>query len=278
MLSVFAQLAGVFLGLYFASIGLLVSTVYAKAPGDIRNLFIAEKTGNFYIKIIIQLCAVSTLLMTLQSATIIVGMTSLVYISLLALLSILSFVKIANRAFNLYNPAAFLDHIVSDLMRYLKAITPGSIFWKNSSLQNHYRELAQSTIKTFHSILRIMNDKDFNESQNESLKYLSKTAIQLFNHYISIKNGIPQNSYWFRRNHEYPDWFTASESSIDLSIRTSTSLYPNEVIDYLWFETELNTIFEMCFKLMLENNDLVGTRSLVLNIQQLSLNLGQRLF
>lgn len=277
MLSVFAQLAGVFLGLYFASIGLLVSTVYAKASANVRNLFIAEKTGSFYIKIIIQLCAVSTLLMALQSATLIVGMTSLIYISFLAMLSILSFVKIANRTSNLYNPAAFLGHIVSDLMLYLKAISPGSIFWKNASLQNHYKELAESTIETFHSIFRIMNDKDFNESQHESLKYLSTTAIQLFNHYILIKNGIPKDSYWFRRNNEYPDWFTVSDISLGQSIRTSTPLQANQVIDYLWFETELNKIFKMCFKLMIKNNDLIGTRSLGLNIQQVSLNLGQKL-
>lgn len=57
------QVAGVFLGLYFAAVSVVASTVYARVQGDVRNLLVREKVGNFYIRTVALLGAAATVML-----------------------------------------------------------------------------------------------------------------------------------------------------------------------------------------------------------------------
>jgi hypothetical protein len=59
LLSTVAQISGIFLGLYFTAVGVVVSAVYSRVPGDVRALLVQEKTGNLYLRIVALLCAVA---------------------------------------------------------------------------------------------------------------------------------------------------------------------------------------------------------------------------
>ena len=63
LLGVVAQVAGVFLALYFTAVSVVASTVYARVPGEIRELLTKEKVGNLYIQIVALTVAVAILLL-----------------------------------------------------------------------------------------------------------------------------------------------------------------------------------------------------------------------
>jgi hypothetical protein len=55
LFSSLAQIAGVFLGLYFTAVSVVASTVYARVQGDVRSLLLRDKVGNHYIGIVASL-------------------------------------------------------------------------------------------------------------------------------------------------------------------------------------------------------------------------------
>ena len=47
-----AQVAGVFLGLYFAAISVVAGNAYGDVPPDLRSVLIEDRVGSFYLKVV----------------------------------------------------------------------------------------------------------------------------------------------------------------------------------------------------------------------------------
>jgi len=52
LFSITASVTGVFLGLYFTAISVVAGSVFARIPGNLRELLLYEKVGNQYIRIL----------------------------------------------------------------------------------------------------------------------------------------------------------------------------------------------------------------------------------
>ena len=130
LLSTLAQIAGVFLGLYFAAVGTLISARYSNVPPNVRELMFADKLGNQYIKLVALFGAVATLLLAAQSIGLQTGLLNMVLVTILGVATILSFVLLGRRAFEFthqldqsrnhaagFQPPAILSGVLSEAGR-----------------------------------------------------------------------------------------------------------------------------------------------------------------
>jgi hypothetical protein len=111
LLGTLAQIAGIFLGLYFAVVGTLVSTRYATVAPNVRELMIADKLGNDYIRLVALFGAVATLLLAAQSLGIAFGLFNVTVVTILGVATILSFVILGRRAFEFFDPGSLAKQL-----------------------------------------------------------------------------------------------------------------------------------------------------------------------
>jgi hypothetical protein len=254
LVSTVAQIAGIFLGLYFTAVGVVVSSVYSRVPGDVRALLVQEKTGNLYIKIVALLCAVAVLLLAFHALGFPIGILNLSLLTVLSMIAIFSFIELGRRIFDFFNPAVLVAYLAGDLQKSIYRATSCGFQWQNPPFQKAYQNQAESLLNSYHNIVHLVTHEE--RPYGKTLLALAKNALGLLTYYAKNKSAIPTESYWFRHTYQHPGWLTSDYSRISLALNTSTALQPKIVPDPLWFEATIEEIITSILQTMLDQNDL----------------------
>lgn len=255
LLGVLAQLSGVFLGLYFTAITVLASTIYSKVPSDVRQALIREKSNNTYFDIVVLFGVYSTLLLGFNTLGFQTGIINLIIALVLFFTAMIGFSTLAIRAFNFFDPTRLTIYLITEILKRIKNVTPQGAFWRNTSFQNHYRQETWGYICTFNNIASLSKREDFNFIDSKSLYELCNNSLYVIEEYLTKKSSIPIDSFWFQRSQRHRSWFLSSSTSQGISLNANIPLFPEQIIDYLWFERELITIFEIALEKLLERQD-----------------------
>jgi hypothetical protein len=253
ILGILAQIAGIFLGLYFTAISIVISTIYPDAPSDVRSLLLQEKIGNTYLKNIALLGGVAIFLLALNTLGFRPGILNLFLIIFLGLIAIFSFVIIGTRTFNFFDPAALVRLLIPNLHRLIHSAGPSEFQWQDPPFQSHYQEQAENRLNTYLNILSLAIKK---EAPRKTLSELAYHALYLLRSYAEEKSHIPSNSYWFKRTYKYQGWLTAGYPSVNIAISTGTTLQPKTVPDMMWFEARIEEIITKIMQTFFENGEI----------------------
>jgi hypothetical protein len=254
LVSTVAQIAGIFLGLYFTAVGVVVSAVYSRVPGDVRALLVQEKTGNLYLRIVALLCAVAILLLAIHALGFPIGILNLCLLTVLSMISIFSFIELGRRIFDFFNPAVLVTYLADDLQKSIRRATSRGFQWHNPSFQKAYQNQAESLLNSYHNIVHLVTHEE--RPYGKTLLALARTALGLLAYYAKNKSSIPTESYWFQHTYQHPGWLTSDYTRISLALQTSTALQPKIVPDPLWFEAAIEEIITTILQTLLEENDL----------------------
>lgn len=234
-IGILASISGVFLGLYFTAISLVLSTVYEQVTEDVRKILTEEKIGNIYINTVTILCCDCIVVLFLDMFNFYIGLVNILIITLLGIFSILSFIILGKRILTFFNPVNLTTIISKDLIKNFNLVSPkGSLEWNNKSIQKYAQIKAEKILTTYRDIIKVSLEKE--SAKYELLENISSIEISLAGEYSTYKSYIPSKSEWFKRNYVNKDWFIADYPSIDLAIKTRTFLAPESQPDYLWFE------------------------------------------
>ncbi len=118
-----AQISGIFLGLYYAAVGVVASTAYSQLPHQLRLLLIRERIGNLYILLTTVLATVALIILSLRSIGYEAGRLSLVVVSLLSIFSVASFVRFGQHVFNLFDLITVLEEPYQNILGAIKRVT-----------------------------------------------------------------------------------------------------------------------------------------------------------
>jgi hypothetical protein len=254
LLGTLAQIAGVFLGLYFAVVGTLVSTRYANVPPNVRELMITDKFGNQYIRLVALFGAVATLLLAAQSLGIPFGLLNLAVVTILGVATILSFVILGRRAFEFFDPGSLVNQVGSELVGWINRAARLRHFGRQHSFQAYYQKQAAELLDSYDGVVRMAVQDEI--CRQHTLPYLARHALGILSYYGRRKNRIASESYWFRRQYEHKNWLTTDFSETSIALQTGTMLSPKEVPDLMWFERETTGTFWLAYKKLLDNADL----------------------
>lgn len=266
LLGIVAQVAGVFLALYFTALSVVASTVYARVPGEIRELLTKEKVGNLYIQIVALTVAVATLLLGKSAFGFSINALDMLVVILLSVITIFSFIVLGLRIFSYFDPTKLAEYLGSDLVRWLKATTPKGFQWDNPSFQGHYQKQAERLLMTYRKVVYLATHAEYFDGT--VLVRLVTQPLLLLQLYTSDKTRIPSNSNWFKRIYSHRDWLTADSTEIDLALRSGTSLQPESVPDLMWFENNIGEMVIEVLRALAKENDFSSTADILDNIQR----------
>jgi hypothetical protein len=234
-----AQIAGVFIGLYFTTISLVASTSYKDVPREVRAAVVGEKVGSVYLQILATLCSVALMLQVAQAGRFgwSPGFLNFSLVACLSVASVFSFVVLGKRAFEFFDPATLSASLARDFMVAVKAATTAGLHHRDRSFQHSYQRQAVRSLATLHAVTRLCIQGD--QSTVASTLVVYQQGLLLLRLYLSFKPEIPVDSYWFLRVQRHQSWLLTDSSSLEMAVKTHSVLMPKEEPDRDWVETAL---------------------------------------
>lgn len=233
-LEFYAVLLATIFSIYFATIGIILSTGYAKLNRKIVSLLIGEQVGNLYTSILIfstAFCLTVTAINIFGHQT---GLAVYVVSSCLTVLSVLTLFPIGQRLFEFFELTPLIDgEILPKIAQHIERVAQD----RNSiSYQNHFSQLARTKLKQLDFINERLQSEQSKVEQN--LPLLTNRYSGLLAYYLQRKHKIPEDSYWFPRVQFHPNWFLAGDSATSMALQTSSQITPEERPDLDWLESE----------------------------------------
>jgi len=271
----FAQLAGVFLGLYITAVNVVASTIYSRASGDVRSLFIKTTGESFYLRLVVFFLMTDMISILMSTLGHQLGNLNLLLIIVLGFLIILGFFEYGIKSFHLFDPARLAYPLIPDIWEWTQAVSVTGFKWQEESFQKVNQRNAEGALNTYYNVVQMAGNAA--HLQLDSLKNLGINALNLFQFYSGIKHCIPSESFWFRRTFQHRDWLTSESSTRDLALQTGTSIQPEEKPDMMWFESYIEKITIDSLGNLIDRKDYINAykleKSICLTLDVLAQNL-----
>jgi len=235
-----AQVGATLLALYFATVGVVASTAYARGPHRIRILFVREKAGRFYTKCVALLVTTSLIVVALGQLDVAVHVLTVLLVVALAVFSVLSLVELGVTIFNFFDPSSLANPLIQDFQRWGSAASRGDRVSSDPSFQSHFQSQAAIAIASLDELLELVQETD--KPDPDRVSALGRHAAGLLQTNAHLKTAIPTTSLWYPRVLLHPSWLTASDHERSIAIATMTALRPAEVPDHTWVETALTQV------------------------------------
>jgi len=264
----FATLGGVsaaFLTLYFTAISVVVSTAYARTPSAIRSLIIREEAGSLYFGVLTQFAGVVTVILTALSFGKHIGPLNTCFVSFLCLFAIFGFVVIGFRVFSYFDPAILASHLNYRISKEILSVTPTGHQWTDQSFQTHHQNQVEEMLGSYFDLVKMASQKE--NLNDKGLAQLGDALLNILHFYTRSKARIPSSSLWFKRSYKHKNWLLTSYSEVEMALITGTSIQPDAVPDFEWFEAQVAKILVEIFHKLDERSDFAGTITLATNLQ-----------
>lgn len=236
-LRLYAQLLTAIFSIYFATIGIILSSGYTRLRRDIIQLLTTEQIGSVYSQVLV----FSAIFCLSATALSLFGFESGMFVyamgTFLTLISSLALFPLGQRLFNFFNLNQLArSEILPRIVCYIEYAANSK---NSSSLANHYSKAARSAFEQLCYIDDRMKGEKVGLSDN--LQALSDDYMELLLHYLCQKHRIDHQSYWFPRQQKHIQWFLAGETATTTALHTSNQLTVEEKANHQWLE---NVIIE----------------------------------
>lgn len=257
--AVVVTVGGTLLGLYFAAIGIVVSSVFAEAPDSLRTLFLRDRANQLYVRSISLLVLSGIVLLSLGLIDYKLHVVTLVLLALVGLFAVFSLLRAGRHAFNFFNPASLAYPLTRDFGVVIKRASKGGLRWRDPSFQAAYQRQAEEFLTTYHSLAEFILKRGPDESR---LGQLANGLLVFWLDYSEQKAQIPTESHWFQRVLEHHDWLIADETAVSMALETGTGIAPKEIPDHLWVERHLVETVAILMDELLTQDDLRGAANI----------------
>jgi hypothetical protein len=155
LLSSVTATGGVLIGLYYAATTAIAGAIYSRVPNSVRGLFARDHVGNVYMRFLALLTYTGVVLLALRAAGFPPVRIAIVLLTLGAGISVIGFVRLGARAFNLFDPTTLLSELVERIRRSFVQSAAGEFRWNDPSFQNYSSQNAKSAIEIIASLAEI---------------------------------------------------------------------------------------------------------------------------
>ncbi len=230
-----AEVTASLLGLYLASVSIVVGTVYQDVSADIRSLVLGGETTRRRLRLTGTTLGAALFLVLLESLSVPFGTISLVGFALLLAFSALAFTKLAFGSLNLLDPLALVSEPLSQLARSLSRLD--RLEEAHDALRRREARSIQRQLQLLSQIVRLSQKRA--AISTSRLTALARHVANALIIYSYECYRIPTDSGWHLPAATYPRWVESDNSSTDLAIRTGIPLQGKEEPDTFWLETAL---------------------------------------
>ena len=250
LLATVTGIGGLFIGLYYTAISAIGGAIYSRVPNNIRDLLAQERIGNVYMRFLALVTYLGVILLAFRTAGFPPIVLAVPVFILASGISIIAFVRLGARVFDLFDPTSLSHHLFHQLRRNYRQVMAGQYRWSDPAFQSYAHRSARSAVDTLSTLADITAREPHLNGQ--PLATLCKHLLFFLRIYEPAKRRIPTESLWYAKRYIYPDWYKTSDSTTSLVHQTGTSLPPDNVSDPRWLEGEILPIVYNCIRLNLE--------------------------
>lgn len=256
VLSAIVGVAGVFLGLYCANIMSMYAEKYANAPQSISRLFENDIVSNKCIKAITNYLIFSVVVLFLQIIQIDIGIIMLIVLGVKALKIIVSFAFMSRRTYQFSDMYYVTNAVYKEIYRNLLHLNKGKMFTRDKNFQNHYKKQVKKCVGILAEINNYNLEKE--EKISASVESFMKHNVALIYTYWQEKSKISYDSYWYDDKVVYKKWYSASDTEIEMALKSGTLLGYNTEKNYLWLEEDIEKINDNGLQYLINQKSFVG--------------------
>ena len=243
-----------FLALFFTTVGVIASTAYSRVPGEIRQLFVRERTSTIYVWNVVTALIVGITLLTLPvvSAREFRGLTAVLF-ALLSVFSVLSLVVLGRRLFNFFDPSTLTERLYPQFMRALRSASAAGRHIPDKVQQSAAHDRAAVILRRYEQLVTLITAREVQDTTAPE-----KIAYQLLGCWsasAAIKSSIPTKSDWFHRTASHPNWLTMDHTRLDTALRTQSGVQPTLTPDPLWVERRFSLLIGALLPSLAANDD-----------------------
>lgn len=231
-----AKIGATLLGLYFAAISTVISNAYAQVPGDIRVLIAQEQVSRVYFRVLTLFAAVPMLLLGFASYGFPIDPLNMLFVCLLGLFAVFSFITLGIRAFHFFDPTSILPFLKENFARAVIAATPSGYNWRDAAFQNYQQRQAERYLGSASNLISLAVSDE--RISGRALSDIANSLFHMLCLYSGYKSRIPPSSHWFRRRNRHKEWLLSDYHEVDIALRTGTVLRPELVPDANWVEDD----------------------------------------
>jgi hypothetical protein len=243
-------IGGVFIGLYYAGVSTVGSAIYSRVPNNIRDLLARDRIGNVYMRYLSFITFISLCFIALR----VLGYPRIHLAVIIGLLGsgigIIAFVKLGQRAFNLFDPTELSYHVFEELKQFLNSIRAGGYRWDDPSFQHHANRRATAALETLGTLADICAEQT--HLSGKPFVDLNKNLLRFLINYERSKKSIPSESRWYEQRYKHKDWYKTQDTVVTIAHKTGTLLQPDVTTDKVWVEKRLLPVISRCFTINLK--------------------------
>ncbi len=241
-LATISGISGVFIGLYYAGISAIGSSIYAKVPNNIRDLLAQDMLGNVYMRFLSFLTFLGLILIAIRISGYPPIYSAVPLMTFLSGVGIISFVKLGQRAFNLFDPTELSSNLFLQLQHWCETVRAGKFWWSDKNFQHHAYKQSSLCLDALHTLSNITS-KELHLNGKPFL-ILCKRIIQFLIIYEELKKNIPSDSRWYEQKYIHPDWYKTTDSHTSIAHQTGTALQPEVTNNKEWVEDRVIPILK----------------------------------
>lgn len=221
------------LGLYYATVGVVASTVYQTAPAPIRTLFVQEPSGVVYVRGVVRALVFGIALLTVAAVGTPPTPLTLGAFALLSATAVLRLMILGGRIFNFFDPTALATTLSR---RFGKAVTSATSVAavRARGVQRAAHQAARQALDTYEQLAILLEDRKGRSS--EGPRRVSDQLLRAAAGYSVRKNRIPTQSEWWDTLPNHQNWMTAGALELEAARLASTGMAPKPAPNRLWVE------------------------------------------
>lgn len=245
--------AGVILGLYCSNITSTYSTKYSNAPSNLATLFQRDVITNQCVKRIVGYMIICVVMLGESILGINISYISIIALLILTVRMVITFSITGNRSSALSNTFQISENIYPEIISAIDHAAGKSFFATDVNFQHHFQKVCSSYMSDLKDISYF--NKDIPLNQNGAMVSFMSKNILLLGMYWQKKSTIRFDSLWYRDKTCYSQWHLATDSNIEIALKTGTELQTSNARDYAWFENNIDEINNICFEKLCLDKD-----------------------
>lgn len=246
-----AGLGATLLGLYFAGLSFIVTSRYASAPANVRQLMLDERVGNAYVRLVSVVVAIALLVIMLESVGYHPSTLTVGAVALAAATCIVSFGVVGLRVFQLLSLEVLSGSVAYDIEQVIIQVAGRRL---GKEFEDYERRTLSRLLDTYEELLTMAIDTE----SSRQVRDLAGQIVALWIKYAKAKPQIPSASMWFERQLVHANWWMTDDSAVGLALNTGTGLQPKQELDHSWVEKRFVAILTRAVASLAERNDVAG--------------------
>lgn len=235
-------IAATLLGLYYATVGVVASTIYKDVSGEVRDLFVRERNGEIYIRSLVLTLAGGLVLLVMRALGYYATGLTLVGMAALAVMTSVWLMVLGQRLFGFFDPSLLSRALSGQLVHAMRtASDPKSR--GNDVRQTRAQYEAQTSLATYVDIVHLIEGSALRDARAPLA--ITQQLLAILTAYSVTKDAIPTDSKWWNQVPKHHNWLTMDPTRLDIAIRTSTGFTAEKEPDYLWLEKKIAELLQV---------------------------------